>query len=164
MKNVLIKKANLVLWTVLILMLLFLSVHELMNIFEKDSHQNNGQDKIETETIEFELSKDFSVIKVIDIIDIIDTMLAVDAFGNKLKLNEWYVRSNITRVVFPINTKSTNYTKLDWLMANGKKELTRMTITNGRPFGIYVDAEILLLGDKVLVLNDMEQHQVVWVK
>lgn len=134
--------------------------------FEKSTRQkiDNNKSKVETETIEFERSKDFSVIKIIDIIDIIDTMLVVDAFGNKLKLNEWYVQSNITRVVFPINTKSTNYTKLDWLMANGKKELARMTITNGRPLGIYVNAEILLLGEKNLILNDLEQYQVISIK
>ncbi|MFA5644561.1 MAG: hypothetical protein WC928_03490 [Patescibacteria group bacterium] len=134
--------------------------------FEKSTRQkiDNNKSKVETETIEFERSKDFSLIKVIDIIDIIDTMLAVDAFGNKLKLNEWYVQSNITRVVFPINTKSTNHTKLAWLMAKGKKELTRMTITNGRPLGIYVNAEILLLGEEILILNDLEQYQVISIK
>jgi hypothetical protein len=134
-----------------------------VNVFESTTRQkiNNNKGNIETETIEFERSKDFSVIKVIHIVD---TLLAVDAFGNKLKHNEWYVQSNITRAVFPINTKSTNYTNLDWLMSNGKKEIARVKITNGEPLGAYVDAEILLLGDKVLVLNDLEKYQVVSVK
>ena len=88
----------------------------------------------------------------------------MDAFGNKLQRNEWYVQSNITYVVFPINTRSTNYTSLSWLMSNGKKEITRVKITNGEPLGAYVDAEILLLGDKILVLNDLEKYQVVSIK
>lgn len=134
-----------------------------LDVFESTTRQktDNNKNKIETETIDFERSKDFSVIKVVNIVD---TLLAVDAFGNKLKCNEWYVQSNITRVVFPINTKSTNYTNLDWLMSNGKKELARVKITNGEPLGAYVDAEILLLGDKRLVLNDLEQYQVVSIK
>jgi len=134
-----------------------------LDVFESTARQktDNNKSKIETETIEFERSKDFSVIKVINIVD---TLLAVDAFGNKLKHNEWYVQSNITRVVFPINTKSTNYTNLDWLMSNSKKELARVKITNGEPLGAYVDAEILLLGEKILVLNDLEKYQVVSVK
>ncbi len=134
-----------------------------VNVFESTTRQkiNNNKGNIETETIEFERSKDFSVIKVIHIVD---TLLAVDAFGNKLKHNEWYVQSNITRAVFPINTKSTNYTSLDWLMSNGKKEIARVKITNGEPLGAYVDAEILLLGDKILVLNDLQKYQVVSIK
>ena len=134
-----------------------------LNVFENTIRQKIDSNKsgIETETIEFERSKDFSVIKVINIID---TLAAVDAFGNKLKCNNWYVQSNITRVVFPINTKSTNYTSLDWLMSNGKKELSRVKITNGEPLGAYIDAEVLLLGGMVLVLNDVEQYQVVSIK
>lgn len=134
-----------------------------VNVFESTTRQSidNNKSRIETETVEFERTKDFSVIKVINIID---TLLAVDAFGDKLKHNEWYVQSNITRVVFPVNTKSTNYTNLDWLMSNGKKEIARVKITNGEPLGAYVDVEILLLGDKVLVLNDLERYQVISIK
>ncbi|HEX7542631.1 MAG TPA: hypothetical protein VF385_00920 [Patescibacteria group bacterium] len=134
----------------------------LWNVFKNTTSQKiNNRVKQNTETIEFERSKDFSFIKVFNIVD---TLKGVDAFGNKLKIGEWYVQSNITRSVFPINTKSTNYTNLNWLMANGKKELARVKITNGEPLGAYVDVEILLLGNKVLVLNDLERYQVISIK
>lgn len=132
-----------------------------------DACENTVRQKIvnnannEKETIEFESSKSFSAIKIVNIVD---TLKAVDAFGNKLKNGDWYIQSNITRSVFPINTRSTNYTNLDWLMNNGNKELARVKITNGEPLGAYVDAEILLLGDKQLVLNNLEQYQVVSIK
>lgn len=132
------------------------------NVFEVTTRQevdNNIKD--ERETIEFERSKSFSAIKIANIVD---TLKAVDAFGNKLKAGEWYIQSNVTRSVFPINTRSTNYTNLGWLMNNGNKELVRVRITNGEPSGARVDAEILLLGDKKLALNDLEQYQVVSIK
>jgi len=124
-------------------------------------HEEKVSLRTEEQTVEQERQKDFTAIKVINIID---TLRAVDAFGHKLKVNEWYIQSNITRSVFPINTKSTNCTKLDWLMSNGKKELSRIKITNGDPLGAYIDGEILLLGNKKLVLNDLEQYQVVSIK
>ena len=134
-----------------------------VNVFESTTRQkiDTNKGKIETETIEFERSKSFSAIKIVNIVD---TLKAVDAFGNKLKKGYWYIQSNVTRSVFPINTKSTNYTNLDWLMNNGNKELVRIKITNGEPLGAYVDAEILLLGNKKLVLNDLEQYQIVSIK
>jgi len=87
----------------------------LWNVFKNTTSQKiNNRVKQNTETIEFERSKDFSFIKVFNIVD---TLKGVDAFGNKLKISEWYIQSNITRSVFPINTKSTNYTNLNWLMS-----------------------------------------------
>jgi len=121
---------------------------------------NNSEPKVEAQTIRNELEKNFSVIKIVNIVG----AKAVDAFGEKLKVNEWYVQSNITLSVFRINTKSTNYTRLSQLMANGEKATTRIKTTNGDPMGAYVDAEILLLGDEVLVLSDLEQYQVVSIR
>jgi hypothetical protein len=125
-----------------------------MNENEKIDNSNN------TETIELERSKDFSVIKIIKIVH----PTAVDAFGDSLREGEWYVQSNVTRSVFPINTKSTNYTKLDWLMNNGQKELARIQITNGTALGAHVDVELLLLGNQRVVLNDLQKYQVVSIK
>ncbi len=114
-----------------------------------------------TGSIDFERSKKFSAIRILSVSD---TLLAVDAFGEKLKINEWYVQSNVTHVVFPINPKSRNYTKLDWMMEGGEKKLTQAKITNGSPVDIYVEAEILILGKWEIVLNDLEKYQMVFLK
>lgn len=143
----------------IVILILVVGLGILLTIIVDRGQKNHEQ--IEKQTIEQEWQKKFSAIKIVNIVD---TIRAVDAFGNKLKAGEWYVQSNVTHSVFPINTKSTNYTNLDWLMNNGNKELARVKITNGEPLGAYVDAEILLLGDKRLVLNDLEQYQVVSVK
>lgn len=114
-----------------------------------------------TGSIDFERSKKFSAIRILSVSD---TLLAVDAFGEKLKINEWYVQSNVTHVVFPINPKSRNYTKLDWMMEGGEKKLTQAKITNGSSVDIYVEAEILILGEWEIVLNDLEKYQMVFLK
>lgn len=107
-----------------------------------------------------ELSKDFCLIKVTHILD---TIKAIDAFGSKLKTDEWYVRSNATKSVFPVNPKSYTYTELEQLMIRGQKIETRISIGNGDPMGYFVDAEILILGEKKVVLNDLERYQKVLI-
>jgi len=143
----------------MVIFVLFLAIW--IYVIQNKTHQSaNNNINQNTETIEFERLKDFSVIKIIKIVH----PTAVDAFGDSLREGEWYVQSNVTRSVFPINTKSTNYTKLDWLMNNGQKEIARIQITTGTALGAYVDAELLILGNQRVVLNDLEKYQVVGIK
>lgn len=123
-----------------------------VNVFESTTRKK-GDYKIKNvkETITFERSKSFSAIKIIENID---SLKVVDAFGNQLKSGEWYLQSNVTQAVFRMNVKSSDYTDLSWLMNKGKKEFIKARITNGAAFGVYVDSEILILGDKKLVLDD----------
>jgi hypothetical protein len=98
----------------------------------------------------------------------------VDAFGNELTEGSWYVRSNITYVVFPL--KSQRYDNIGIvgqlqlehltfpLSDQCKKEKARVKINDGTPMGAYVDAEILLLKEGILVLNNTYMSQEVYVK
>lgn len=112
-------------------------------------------------SLPFESKKKFMAIKILSFYD---EAQHVDAFGDKLVSGDWYVQSGITRVIFPIHGQLTDnmstigqdqLENISFPLSKdfAKKIKAQILIANGTPMGMYVDAEILLLGDRELTVN-----------
>ncbi len=112
-------------------------------------------------SLPFESKKKFMAFKILRFYDDVQH---VDAFGNELKCCTWYVQSGVTRVVFPIHGQLTDNHRtigesqlenLSFPLSKdfAKKIKAQILIANGTPMGMYVDAEILLIGDRELLVN-----------
>lgn len=112
-------------------------------------------------SLPFESQKKFMAFKILHFYDGVQH---IDAFGDELKSDEWYVQSGMTRVVFPIHGQladnmrtigSSELENLSFPLSKdfAKKIKAQILIANGTPMGMYVDAEILLLGERELEVN-----------
>ena len=116
-----------------------------------------------------EFQKQFTAIKILKLRK---HDVNIDALGNPLVVNRWYVRLNATRVLLPV--EHINYsgfppcnTGIDELnslgsplsLSNVKKAKREIQINNGFPLGALVEAEILLTGkNELIVYSDLYQQ------
>jgi hypothetical protein len=99
----------------------------------------------------------------------------IDAFGDSLRVNHWYIRSNKTLVLFPIKLRNVNGRlnvsddQLNILsyplsLQKHRKEKTEVVIRAGHGLGVNLKVEVLVLGPDKITLTDSYKNQEVWVK
>lgn len=111
-------------------------------------------DKKVSAALETELKKDFSVFRVLSISD----ATAMDAFGNSLLVNAWYVRSNKTKNVFPImiQSDSTEINVLSCPLSDYdiRKEKVRLFVNNGTASAAKIKAEFIITSWELKLSKD----------
>lgn len=116
-----------------------------------------------------ELAKDWSAIKILKISD----TLAVDAFAQPIVVGQWYLRSRITKLVFPAGWRHQSSSveapsdvnigpqEMEWAKSNEgflsktvvKVEGAYLEINTGKP-GVYAHVRVLCLANgELLVCN-----------
>lgn len=136
------------------------------------SFKVDGQNAYKNASISQETGKRFMAVKIISLQN---NLSNIDAFGDSLKLGQWYLRCNATGIIFPIRSRNSidrfnigndelNVLAYPLSPQKYKKEEGEVLIKTGDILGNFIKVEILLLGPDQVTINDYYKEQEVWLK
>jgi len=124
-----------------------LFLHQVLNNAGQISNDNAAY---ESEALKAEAQKKFMALRVIELDS---NSGVVDAYGNPVIIGEWYVRSNVTKVLFPVEGFSLtgNYGEYNLPLVDQKYhvEEVRIKVHTGKAATVPVKVEVMLTNSTV---------------
>lgn len=125
-----------------------------------ENAESKSDDAIyETEAMQAEAQKKFMALRIIEL----DSSLnVVDVYGDPLVIGQWYVRSNATKILFPIEGRDRNKFHLTGMFGESelplvnkkyRAEEVRMKVYTGGSTTIAVQVEVILTNSTVSLID-----------